>query len=88
MSPQDPPRKKVRLDDPCPVRGCTGRLGVYSTRITDDGASRVQYLACRVCGHRPEENKVIMPIEFSPPRAPRRLNMQRLNFGRRDDRDE
>lgn len=36
------------------------------------GGSRVRYLGCRRCGFRPRDNKRIIAVELSPPRAGRR----------------
>ena len=37
---------------------CAGKLGVYHTHVADQ--KRVQYLRCRSCGTRPENNKRVI----------------------------
>ena len=36
--------------------GCTGELIVYSSHVVD--GSRVRYLECSACGHKPDDNKL------------------------------
>jgi len=47
--------------DPCPACA-TGRLYVYCTKQMSEVS--VRYYRCRICGHRPAENKVIVPRRF------------------------
>lgn len=60
-------RRHNRLDK-CECDGCTGRLTVQCTVIDHDRNERVQYLYCNKCPWHPEENKLRVPLEFSPPR--------------------
>lgn len=46
---------------------CGGRFHVYWTKIIS-ALSRARYYRCRRCGHRPENNKLIVPLELAPPR--------------------
>lgn len=50
----------MKSGDRCPAK-CGGRLHVRNSERR--GSVQVQYLACAVCGHRPEANKVILPAE-------------------------
>lgn len=47
--------------DACTQPGCVGELIVYSTKI--EAGARVRYLECSVCGHKPEDNKWVSPIQ-------------------------
>lgn len=40
---------------------CAGKLGVYHTHVADQ--KRVQYLRCRSCGTRPENNKRVLLLQ-------------------------
>lgn len=57
--------------DPCDCAKCRGHLEVANTKVKEAAGVRVQYLACDLCAWRPEDNKVIIPLEFAPPRASR-----------------
>lgn len=46
--------------DACSERGCTGELVVYSTKI--EAGMRIRYLECSACGHKPDDNKWVVPI--------------------------
>lgn len=50
--------------DPC--LKCSGRLQVVNTKVAGD--SRIRYLGCRACGHRPADNIIVIPLEYAPPR--------------------
>jgi hypothetical protein len=60
-----------RSGDPCGCAKCLGKLAVQNTRVKEAAQVRVQYLACDLCNWRPEDNKVIIPLEFAPARAAR-----------------
>lgn len=53
----------------CPVRGCEGHIHVYHTHIEQTETYRIRYLRCDKCGHKPEGNKVIVPLRYAPPRG-------------------
>lgn len=55
-----------RPGDACSVDGCRGRLAVYTTRINFVLKHRVRYLHCNECGHKPDANKWIVPLEYAP----------------------
>jgi hypothetical protein len=57
----------LRSGDRCPRPDCPGHLIVANSRIR--GESRVRFLACKFCGHRPPGNKVTLPLVYAPPRA-------------------
>lgn len=60
--------KPYQSGDPCPK--CeSGKLIVVDTKV--DGNYRLRYLGCRTCGHRPEDNKMVIPVQYAPPRGPR-----------------
>lgn len=48
-------RKKT--GDPCPEDGCPGALQIRNSFLR--GNVQYAYLACSICGHRPDDNKVI-----------------------------
>ena len=52
--------------DRCP-RCPTGHLIVANSRIR--GQYRIRFPACKRCGHRPPNNKIILPLVYAPPRA-------------------
>ena len=55
----------MRSGDLCP--SCGAQIQVVNTRII--GTQRVRYLGCRSCGYRPVKNKIIIPLEYAPPRV-------------------
>lgn len=57
----------MRSFDPCPIPACPGHLIVANSRIR--GEYRIRFLACKLCGHRPIDNKVLIPLVYAPPRA-------------------
>lgn len=59
-----------RPGDACSQCGCNGRLAVYKTRINFVLKNRTRYMHCNACGHIPEANKWILPLEYAPARAP------------------
>jgi DNA-directed RNA polymerase subunit RPC12/RpoP len=61
--------KPPRPNDACQCPGCSGRLRVYKTRINFVRAERTRYLHCPECGHLPEANKWILPLEYAPSRS-------------------
>ena len=58
--------------DRCLCGNCPGRLKVYSTEPIPAAGIRIWYLHCNVCGHRPENNKVVVPLKLFPVRIDRR----------------
>lgn len=54
--------------DRCECDHCTGKLTVYATIVNEDTQRRTQYICCDVCSWKPEDNKIIVPLEFAPPR--------------------
>lgn len=52
-----------RSGDPCEQPGCGGHLVTYSSRV--DGERRVRYLHCKTCQHRPQNNKWVLPLQFT-----------------------
>lgn len=52
----------MQSGDPCPE--CGNRLSVLNTKTA--GASRVRYLGCRACGHRPEGGRRAVPLSADP----------------------
>lgn len=60
--------KQLRAGDLCEVDKCGGRLVVYKTRINFAAKMRIRYLHCPKCGHCPDGNKWLIPLEYSPQR--------------------
>lgn len=54
-----------RSGDPCGCAGCGGRLKVHKTEVRPVQGVRIRYLHCPECGNVPENNKVVVPLEFS-----------------------
>lgn len=48
----------------CPML-CGGKMKVANSRVR--GRYRIRYHQCDNCGHRPENNKLIIPIQHAPP---------------------
>lgn len=65
--------------DECPE--ChDGHLIVYCTRVVEFVSEpyRQQYLACKECHHKPEKNKVSVPLIYAPRRSkPRKIKVRR-----------
>lgn len=61
-------RRKPRSGDRCQCAKCRGHIKVVNTEAKEDLGYRVQYLGCDTCHMRPDDNKVIVPLEFAPPR--------------------
>lgn len=57
--------------DDCPQPDCDGVLYVYSSHVSEDGRSRIRYTRCDVCRVAPDDNKIVVPIRFAPPRKNR-----------------
>lgn len=55
----------------CPAEHCDGRMVVYATRINFAQKVRVRYLHCGKCGHLPDGNKWIVPLEYAPEKNPK-----------------
>lgn len=51
----------------CPRENCSGVLGVLNTRVRADINRRFQYLGCKKCGCRPQNNLRVIPLEYAPP---------------------
>jgi hypothetical protein len=51
----------MRSGDRCECKECQGRLHVRNSE--QHGDHQIQYLACAVCGHRPSDNKVVVPAD-------------------------
>lgn len=63
--------RKPRSGDRCGCAKCKGHIKVVNTEPKEDLGYRVQYLGCDTCHTRPDDNKVIIPLEFAPPRRKR-----------------
>jgi hypothetical protein len=61
-------RRKSRSGDACQCAKCRGHLKVKTTIVKEDEGVRVQYLACTLCNFKPDDNKIIVPLDFAPPR--------------------
>lgn len=59
----------MNTGDKCP-KCDTGHMIAINSFIR--GEYRIRYLACGACGHRPPNNKVIIPKVFAPFRGIRR----------------
>lgn len=57
-------RNQRQSGDQCECDACRGRLVVENTRAKPAIGMRVQYLACNQCGWRPENNKLIRPLDM------------------------
>lgn len=55
------PSDKPQSGSHCPI--CPGKLQVVNTKVI--ARTRVRYLGCRSCGHRPEQNIVCVPLGTS-----------------------
>lgn len=62
MADHTPPRP----GDKCSQEGCSGKIGVYSTRINFASGVRIRYLCCDACRHAPEDNKWVVPLQYAP----------------------
>jgi hypothetical protein len=60
--------RQRRSGDACECPKCRGVLVVYTTRVEPDEGIRTRYLWCNLCHSKPEDNKIIVPLEFAPPR--------------------
>lgn len=60
-----------QIGDPCPREACDGVLGVLNTKVRADINRRFQYLGCKKCGCRPENNLRVIPLQYAPPRPGR-----------------
>jgi DNA-directed RNA polymerase subunit RPC12/RpoP len=53
---------------PCPCG--SGRIVVVKSEVKKETKSRIQYLGCRHCGYRPDNNKRVLGLhERSPEMA-------------------
>lgn len=64
--------------DPCPQPKCPGVMHVANTKVDEEAGMRIRYLACSVCGFRPANNALMVPLEF----APRRFKVRRMRHRR------
>jgi len=55
-----------RSGENCEIEGCGGVLKTYKTSVMPALKKRVRSLECNVCGHRPEKNKMVIPLEYAP----------------------
>jgi hypothetical protein len=55
--------------DACGCAKCKGRLKVLNTEPLPSAGVRVWYLGCNLCGERPENNKVVVPLQYFPKRG-------------------
>lgn len=60
--------KPCRPGDSCQCPGCSGRMHVYSTHINHIAGKRKRYMRCDACGHKPERNVWVLPLEYAPPK--------------------
>lgn len=58
----------VLVGKPCPRETCDGTLKAVNSVPTIDGRYMVRYYGCNVCGCRPEDNKRLIPIQYSQQR--------------------
>lgn len=54
--------------DACECANCKGKLRVQTTRINRSEGVRVRYLSCSFCEWKPADYKLVVPLEFAPPR--------------------
>lgn len=62
------------IGDDCACPNCKGVYSTYSTSVS--GELRIRYFRCTSCGHKPETNKVILPLIFAPRRRTRSSNVE------------
>lgn len=60
--------KPTRPGDACQCDGCRGRMHVYSTHVNFIAGKRIRYMKCDQCGHKPERNIWVLPLEYAPPK--------------------
>jgi len=60
--------KPLRPGDQCDQAGCDGKLRVYSTHVNHILGKRRRYMCCDKCGHKPDRNIWVVPLEHAPPR--------------------
>lgn len=60
-------QRRHNRGDRCECSGCKGKLTVYCTIVNEDEGRRTQYISCNLCAWKPDDNKLIVPLEFSPP---------------------
>ena len=61
-------KRRPRSGDSCQCAKCTGRLRVQTTIVKEEQGVRIQYLSCELCHFKPEQHKVIIPLDMAPPR--------------------
>jgi hypothetical protein len=61
-------RQKLTPGEPCGCADCRGRLKVVNTEAVPASGVRIWYLGCNTCHTRPENNKIIVPLEYFPQR--------------------
>ncbi len=62
-------QRRHNRGDRCECKECAGKLTVYTTIANEDTGFRTQYISCDVCNWKPVDNKIIVPLEFAPPRS-------------------
>jgi len=62
-------QRRHNRGDRCECAGCVGKLTVQATIVNEDEQRRTQYIYCNICQWAPDDNKIVMPLEFSPPRS-------------------
>lgn len=60
-------QRRHNRGDRCECAECRGKLTVYCTIVNEDTGFRTQYIACNSCSWKPDDNKLIVPLEFAPP---------------------
>lgn len=60
--------RRPRSGDPCACAKCRGLLQVANTKVKEAEGCRIQYLACNLCAWRPDDNKIVIPLQYAPPR--------------------
>ena len=67
----------ARSGDLCNQKDCDGYLKTYKTRPLESIAFRKRWLECSVCGNRPKDNTMLVPLAFAP-RFHRRRKQKRI----------
>lgn len=55
----------ILVGTPCPRSNCDGTLKCVKSVPTSDGKYMQRYYGCNKCGCRPEDNKRIIPMQYS-----------------------
>lgn len=59
------------LGDNCEVNGCFGVYTTHKSRVVMAVESRIRYFSCNCCGHKPDGNKMMIPLRYAPKRKGR-----------------